>query len=166
MDHADLNVGPQASPPRASPATAAKKTQTAYDSKKRYMRWYGDRWDQIDAILQPDLFVAYQRLTKRYVNWNDGSGEPGLPDDDAQNAKFAGISLPKWKGLRAKLLQHGICHAQGGRLIDPDQQKNVNHQREASETARDKAEKRWGIEHGRKKPEKATWVNGATNGHP
>ena len=93
---------------------------------------------QLDSVLTPAQFVAYQRLLLHYVSSDEG----GLPDDDKTLAALAKVSAPQWRGIREKLLAGRLCSVADGRWIDDDQDQNRDRQLAASKKASEAAKVR------------------------
>ena len=124
-----------AQPPRSKPKLVVTNER---QQRTLYVRHYPKTVFFLEASLTKAQCWAYVRLC-HMVAVNNGEA----PDDDKKLAEFAGLPLPKWRELRAKLQVLGIAGGENGRWIDPDQQKSFDMQRSATDRASKAGQARW-----------------------
>lgn len=115
-------------------APPARKT-----GRSRYVRLFPERLAFLLLHLEAREFCAYVRFLNHYVV----SGGAVL-DDRKSLGRVVQLSPRAWPELRAKLINLDLVQAEGGRLIDKDQQTNLDIQSRTSDRQRDRANKRWG----------------------
>jgi hypothetical protein len=107
--------------------------------RSRYLRLFPERVAFLLLHLDARELTGYLRIATHYVV-ADGQ----LPADDKALARIAAMPAKVWADLRARLIDLGIVHVEGDRLVDADQQANLDIQRAASARQRARVMRRWG----------------------